>query len=1085
MIKPIYRYTQSSSSSDDDDDNNDDNNNYDNDKESICLKNKNITIVAANDEDNNNDDDYDTIHINRTSTSTSSALSTSSLGETTLLKSPQHTYKDYDYNNLSISYMINDIKINALPNSQIKLHFSLMNEFGEKTYRIVDGDIFFNVYIEVKKRQENISKLLIGLVFFDNTPEYIENMYTAMGYTSKPIPVWRLQLNRNKLNYIQEFCLSTHRKMFLNTELNNALPLVQKSLGIYIEIPNYATSETMGSMSSQQNFRYRQRYNQIPYRQIWRPTKIQTSAMTYACRKLSIDIEVLTPSYWTLFPEAQEKGCEIIIIACTYQLNDNAYETDILYTDKLQRTVTIDYTTTDDDGNTRTEQQPIRRFKCFDDEEKMLIHFIGMINAQTIDLITGWNVRNFDLKYIYDRCIAFYPHLLVKFQTWSLDGRDITFKSVLCKGQNITLVDCFGIIILDMYDYNKTNVKAKSYKLKDIAKIYLPDDKQKLTMDYKNISRFYVEGSDKEFSHLLAYCSIDAEIVLDLMTIQKVWNNTICMADICHVPLNYVINHGVMLRNMCMIAEFINTNTNYLIPYKHEHPFVQYEGGFVHNPIVGFHTNPIFVLDFNSLYPTTMLAFNICTTTIVHMDEIDMDCNKRLTTTSTSDDDNGYHKNGIFQPQELTDLVFHANLNSPTTTTTTTVVSATPYMTNVGFVETSQRRGVMPQILDNLLKTRKRIQNELKSTTCIQKRKQLDAQQLTYKLCANAIYGLLGCSFSSLYHPEVAASVTGFGRFLSYIKRKRITEYMTADNINGRIIYGDTDSVMVEVLNRSIAETRTIAIDYAERVTRDIGIVPIRTEYEKIFCPFLIHKKKHYIGVIYTNNCEKYDKIEYKGNEMVRSDNCSLTTIVMKNIVDILFFWKQTPDEKLTRIDEWLTEFLVDWVQLYKHYQNGDPIDSINRDLLHRITNMATYSKKLSKIVYKNKLPHVAVYERLKNTKQYKVGDRIDYCIAYTEFTDKIRPTKNTDMAYDIDEVLDSNNNLYLVVHYYMDSCLRKPLARLYASLDPQYTERLNTLITRLFPPITNLQEGRTTSQSGSRKRTKKTDVITKKIKKS
>lgn len=909
-------------------------------------------------------------------------------------------------------YMINDIKVQSFMGNVISIRLSLMNEYGNKIFKRIKDDVYFNVYIEAFEQQENILNMMKELQCYDNTPQFINDKYTVMGYNSEPLSLWRININRNKLQYIDYFCRHTHRQMFLNTELNDALPLVQKNLGIYVNI----------ALTDNKNI--------IAYNELNRPTEEQlmTRSNEYICRKLSVDIEVITPEHWKLFPEAKIIGCEIIIIACSFQQNDEPYETTILYTDKKSRKINI--------KNTEIR----RKFVMFTDEKSMIEHFINMINPFNTDVITGWEVRNFDIRYIYDRCVHYYPRLIAKFSQWTLDGSSVTFKNVVRKGQNVTLIDCFGILFLDMCDYNKSNIKAKNYKLKNIANMFLQDDRQKLDIDYKNISRYYLEGNSEEFSYLLEYCSVDAEIVLDLMTTQKVWNNTISMADICHVPLNFVINHGVMQRNVCMISQFINEHTNYVIPYKFEREFTEYKGGFVNEPLVGFHGYPVFVLDFNSLYPTTMMAFNICTTTIVDMTRISTNAVNKIYSVSDNDQ---------FRPDELCDVVFKTdNLD----------ISAVPYMNNVGFVSSSNRRGVMPQILDNLLKKRKQIQMECKQSKCPQKRKQLDAQQLSYKLCANAIYGLLGCSFSPLYSPDVAASVTGFGRFLSYIKRKRITEYMSADGIDGSIIYGDTDSVMIGIRNKSIEEVKSLATHYAERVTNDIGIHPIKTEYEKIFCPFLIHKKKHYIGVMYTNDCSTYDKIEYKGNEMVRSDNCSLTTNIMRDVIDAIFFvGGDCVDTKCTEIRVRITRILEDWSTLYMLYKSSGAVD---RSLLERVVNSGIYSKKLAKEVYKSRMPHVAVYERVKNRKQYRVGDRIIYCIGNTEFTDKAKPKNIVEMAYDIDEFLEANN-LYLSIHYYLDACLRKPLYRLFSTLDKRYKETLENIIITLFPPLHNNLQSR------------------------
>lgn len=43
----------------------------------------------------------------------------------------------------------------------------------------------------------------------------------------------------------------------------------------------------------------------------------------------------------------------------------------------------------------------------------------------------------------------------------------------------------------------------------------------------------------------------------------------------------------------------------------------QYEGATVIEPIRGYYTEPIATLDFSSLYPSIMIAHNLCYTTLL------------------------------------------------------------------------------------------------------------------------------------------------------------------------------------------------------------------------------------------------------------------------------------------------------------------------------------------------------------------------------------------------------------------------------------------------------------------------------------
>lgn len=93
------------------------------------------------------------------------------------------------------------------------------------------------------------------------------------------------------------------------------------------------------------------------------------------------------------------------------------------------------------------------------------------------------------------------------------------------------------------------------------------------------------------------------------------------------------------------------------------------------------------------------------------------------------------------------------------------------------------------------------------------------------------------------------------------------------------VIYGDTDSVMVKFGNADMKEVMALGQEAAAHVTTKF-IKPIKLEFEKVYFPYLLINKKRYAGLYWTKP-ETYDKMDTKGIETVRRDNCGLVKMVI------------------------------------------------------------------------------------------------------------------------------------------------------------------------------------------------------------
>jgi DNA polymerase delta subunit 1 len=158
---------------------------------------------------------------------------------------------------------------------------------------------------------------------------------------------------------------------------------------------------------------------------------------------------------------------------------------------------------------------------------------------------------------------------------------------------------------------------------------------------------------------------------------------------------------------------------------------------------------------------------------------------------------------------------------------------------------------------------------------------------------------------------------------------------------NATVIYGDTDSVMVLFGPSQIEKCMEMGNEAATFVSQQF-IKPIKLEFEKVYYPYLLISKKRYAGLYWTNP-NHYDKMDAKGIETVRRDNCMLVQTV---------------------IDTALRKMLIDKdVEGAQEYTKN-----IIADLLQNKVDMSqlVITKALAKSDYANKQPHTELAEKMR-----------------------------------------------------------------------------------------------------------------------
>jgi len=222
--------------------------------------------------------------------------------------------------------------------------------------------------------------------------------------------------------------------------------------------------------------------------------------------------------------------------------------------------------------------------------------------------------------------------------------------------------------------------------------------------------------------------------------------NYIEMARVTGVPIDYLTTKGQQIKVLSQLFRKAKQE-DLFIPFYEKAKGAEeedYEGAVVMDPKRGFHTIPVATLDFSSLYPSIMIAHNLCYTTVLKIEQLE-----KL-------DPSQYEKT----PQ------------------------------GDYFIRSEVYKGILPRILDELLTARAKAKDDLKKEKDPFKKAVFDGRQLALKVSANSVYGFTGATVGRLPCLQISSAVTAYGRGLIHQAKDITLEVYKERNVD--VIYGDT-----------------------------------------------------------------------------------------------------------------------------------------------------------------------------------------------------------------------------------------------------------------------------------------------------
>lgn len=479
----------------------------------------------------------------------------------------------------------------------------------------------------------------------------------------------------------------------------------------------------------------------------------------------------------------------------------------------------------------------------FEQEEKMLMAWRDFLEQVDPDIIIGYNISNFDFPYLLDRakhlkCSRF-PYF-TRLRNVMSQAKDTSFSSKQLGTRDSKATNTNGRLQLDLLQLVQRDHQLRSYTLNAVCAHFL--NEQKEDVHHTMITELF-NGTPESRRRLAVYCLKDAYLPLRLMDKLTCLANYTEMARVTGVPFNYLLARGQQVKFISQLFRKA-LEQNLVIPnLRNESTDEQYEGATVIEPTRGYYDVPVATLDFASLYPSIIQAHNLCYTTLL---------NKNLV------EKLNYQKEEDYIVTPNGDL----------------------------FCTAKVRKGLLSQILEELLTARKKAKRELAVETDPFKKAVLNGRQLALKISANSVYGITGATVGKLPCLPIASSTTSYGRqMIEKTKAEVEARYNIANGFShdAQVIYGDTDSVMVKFGPKELEKVMELGQEAASYVSAKF-IKPIKLEFEKVYYPYLLINKKRYAGLYWTTP-EKYDKMDSKGIETVRRDNCRLVQTVIETVL--------------------------------------------------------------------------------------------------------------------------------------------------------------------------------------------------------
>ena len=406
-------------------------------------------------------------------------------------------------------------------------------------------------------------------------------------------------------------------------------------------------------------------------------------------------------------------------------------------------------------------------YKGFNSEYELLNDFINwwMIEENTPEVVTGWNIELYDIPYLtrrLDRVLG--EKLKKRFSPWGL----VTEDEIWIAGRKHITYDVGGVTQLDYLNlYKKFTYKAQeSYRLDHIANVELGQKKLDHS-EFNTFKDFYTQGWQK----FVEYNIIDVELVDRLEDKMKLIELAIVMAY--DAKANYADVFSQVRMWDTIIYNYLKKRNIVIPPKERSDKTEKYAGAYVKEPIPGKY-DWVVSFDLNSLYPHLIMQYNISPETLVDARHPTVTVDRILSEDEVIEGEYAVCANGAQYRKDV--------------------------------------RGFLPELMEKIYEDRtiyKKKMLEAKQQYEKRKTKKLEKEiarcnniQMARKIQLNSAYGAIGNQYFRYYKLANAEAITLSGqvsiRWIEDRMNRYLNKILKTEDVD-YVIASDTDSIYLNL----------------------------------------------------------------------------------------------------------------------------------------------------------------------------------------------------------------------------------------------------------------------------------------------
>lgn len=497
-----------------------------------------------------------------------------------------------------------------------------------------------------------------------------------------------------------------------------------------------------------------------------------------------------------------------------------------------------------------------------EDELDIINNIIDIVRLYDPDILTGYEVHNGSWGYLIERARLKYEYNLcdelsrMKSQSHGRFGKDADRWGFT----HTSTIRVTGRHMINIWRAMRGELNLLQYTMENVVFHLL--HKRIPHYSFQDLTRWYRNRDTRALARLVDYFTSRVRHNLDILEANELVPRTSEQARLLGVDFFSVISRGSQFKVESLMFRIAKPE-NFILVSPSRKQVGQQNAleciPLVMEPQSNFFNSPLLVLDFQSLYPSVMIAYNYCYST----------CLGRVVNWR------GQNKLGFSEfkrePRLLELVKDYVNI-APN---------------GMMYVKPEMRKSLLAKMLGEILETRVMVKSGMKMDKDDRTLQQLlNNRQLALKLIANVTYGYTSASFSGrMPCSEIADSIVLTGR---ETLERTIALIHSVERWGAEVVYGDTDSIFVYLKGRTREDAFTIGREIADTVTK-ANPRPIKLKFEKVYHPCVLLAKKRYVGFKYESLSQEVPEFDAKGIETVRRDGTPAEQKIEEAALKLLF----------------------------------------------------------------------------------------------------------------------------------------------------------------------------------------------------